>query len=122
LPFFRGRAASSTNDLAIENAPTAFSCMNACQPELQYGRRFNVRDRAFVAFLCSILIAFVIATLGCAGSLFDKTARCVDGTYTDSTNCTSACFDHGGVDAWFTSDCGGVGKAVTRKTATEKVR
>jgi hypothetical protein len=75
-----------------------------------------VRTRAFVFFLfflCSVVVAVCIATCGCGAgfSLFTQTARCVDGAYTDSTNCSGACSGHGGVDVWFTSDCGGIGKA-----------
>jgi len=71
--------------------------------------RGRVRIRVLVAVLLGCVpVALGIATLGCGGRLLDSTARCVDGTYTKSTNCTSACLDHGGVDVWFTSDCGGV--------------
>lgn len=34
------------------------------------------------------------------------TARCNDGTYSDSQNCSGTCSGHGGVDVWYVSSCG----------------
>lgn len=58
---------------------------------------------AALVFVCAVIA--LIVGCGGGGGAGSATARCVDGTYSHSQNCSGTCSSHGGVAEFF-NDCG----------------